>query len=521
MKSAVQGILPSGKKPQSGSSGAAVHEREGLTASFCTTLPEGRLVHAHRVWLQYCLPVRSPGCAGSPTYRRGLRDVSSGDTLLQTARRFTLMGADEGFPRQYQDTKVDEKRAGLTSAFVALGITSATVLAGLVWISTPWLPSIFEELRLPVFGYMLALAVLGLGARELAVGGFRARLELGYRALWADIVPWSTIALSVVGVGWMTRSTDAVITALCLVTAALGLPAMLHAWRHGVLKLSVWPRSVDLRGLFAFSWPLLGTVGISQIIRRLDLLLLGMMVGPEEVAIYSAALAFAWFIDVVRQSALPVALPLLTSALRDNSLRRRDADLVGHFVLVITVILAVPLIILSREVLGIAFGSSYETGALCLAVLSIAMTIRVLVGLTGPSLVAIGKPKLTLLNTIIAASFGITTSILLIPSLGSLGAALGAVLGASMRSVAEGIESYLYLKRSPLPSARAFIAVCMGVLLGALTMSVLEIDVATRLAALLAAEVVIAVLAWRSLPNPERVEIRAFVAGQWERYRRR
>jgi O-antigen/teichoic acid export membrane protein len=161
-------------------------------------------------------------------------------------------------------------------------------------------------------------------------------------------------------------------------------------------------------------------------IQRIDIVLVAIIRGPAEAAIYTAATRFlvaGQFANAaVNQSAQPRFAELF--AVDD----RRGANVIYRATTAWLIVLTWPLYLLAviygPEVLSI-FGHSYRAGHLVMIILGLTMLLATACGQVDMVLITTGRSSWSLANGIAALVINVGLDLLLIPRFGITGAALG------------------------------------------------------------------------------------------------
>jgi polysaccharide transporter, PST family len=217
------------------------------------------------------------------------------------------------------------------------------------------------------------------------------------------------------------------VTVLESAVGALGLYLAYRAQGHGVRVVDFeWPIAKEL---LSRSWPLFLS-GVAVILYvRLDVVMLGQMVGKREAGIYAAA---------TRLSEVCYVLPtiIVTSvAPAVMRLRARDRTLYLHrlrrlyFLLSwLAIIVSLPITLLAPEVVQALYGAEFSGAAPVLAIHMWA-SIAVFLGVaSGQYLIAEDLQSITLYRTLIGLAMNVLANLLLIPRYGGVGAAIATVV---------------------------------------------------------------------------------------------
>ncbi|CAA9252969.1 MAG: hypothetical protein AVDCRST_MAG42-2330 [uncultured Chthoniobacterales bacterium] len=199
--------------------------------------------------------------------------------------------------------------------------------------------------------------------------------------------------------------------------------------------------------ILRFSAPIAIYSLLNLLIMRMDVLLLG-FIGPSvgvtmaTVGIFVASVEVAGGMRKVRQAFDPMFTPIIArqSAVQDRAGMEQSFAQLARWVLAAQLPL-MGVLCLSGGIGLRIFGPGFEAGASWVALLAIAHATNSFVGLA-ETVIMIQRPMLNLINSggTVVLQFG--ASLLLIPSLGATGAALGMVLAY----VTQGVLRYLELR---------------------------------------------------------------------------
>ena len=224
----------------------------------------------------------------------------------------------------------------------------------------------------------------------------------------------------------------AVLGALELLLTAVGL---LLAYRFHGNNVRCWRFTVKRgKALLNDSWPAI-FAGLSVMLyMRLDQIMLGQMLGDEAVGLYSAVVRIseAWYFIpmVIVQSLLP---SIVRSRQNNEKLYYQRLQKLFYMLVVISYLVAIPMIFLSGFVIDLLYGSAYAPAANVLTI-HIWAGIFVSLGLvSGSWYVAENLIRLSMYRALLGAVINIVMNIFLIDMYGIIGAAVSTVIsyGAS------------------------------------------------------------------------------------------
>jgi O-antigen/teichoic acid export membrane protein len=266
-----------------------------------------------------------------------------------------------------------------------------------------------------------------IGRPLLQLAGVGVAAAAGSAALLAPL--WALPYLPAVGAVWLwlrriqRRSRPAAAGAASTGPASTG-PASTEpvtdrsgrAAAHGREPLRFW-RFTGPRGLAA----------LAQItIQRVDIVLVAIMRGPAEAAVYTAATRFLVAGQFGNQAISMAAQPRFTEMFARGD--HRGANRIYQVTTAWLILLTWPLYLLAvsfgPQVLTV-FGRSYSGGAAVMVILGLTMLLATGCGQVDMVLVTTGRSSWSLINGLLAVVVNVGLDVLLIPRYGITGAAIG------------------------------------------------------------------------------------------------
>jgi O-antigen/teichoic acid export membrane protein len=215
----------------------------------------------------------------------------------------------------------------------------------------------------------------------------------------------------------------------------------------------------NARGFWRFTAPR-SLASVAQIvIQRLDIVLVGVLKGPVDAAIYTAATRFLVAGQLGNSAISMAAQPQLTRlfAIKD----RVGANIVYQVTTAWLILLTWPIYLLAAvfgpSVLAI-FGRSYHAGSTVMLILALTMLVATACGQVDVVLITTGRSTWSLVNGLLAMCVNICVDVILIPRMGITGAAIGWAAAIAVSNLVPLVQVAVAAKVHPF--GRGMAAAC-------------------------------------------------------------
>lgn len=264
-----------------------------------------------------------------------------------------------------------------------------------------------------------------LGRSALQLLGVSAAVAVGAASLLAPL--WALPYLPAAGVAWLwfrrvrRRSTDSGPG----VVEGAGTVRRPDRRRRNALASKRLARE-NARGFWRFTAPR-ALAALAQItIQRLDIVLVAILRGPAEAAIYTAATRFLVAGQFTNSAISLAAQPRFAELFAIGD--RRGANVLYQATTAWLMLLTWPLYLLAMlygsDVLTV-FGHSYRAGGTVMVILGGTMLLATACGQVDMVLIATGRSSWSLANGLMAVGVNVALDLILIPAYGITGAAVG------------------------------------------------------------------------------------------------
>lgn len=204
---------------------------------------------------------------------------------------------------------------------------------------------------------------------------------------------------------------------------------------------------------------------------QLQVLLLGALSTVSAVGVFAVATNVNLIGSLFHSSLVSASMPLFAAAQdrEDRSALVRLYRLTSKWSLTLNLPIFL-LVVAYPQALLAMFGSDFGAGALPLAILAAANLVNAGTGMSGAVLDMTGYTRWKLLNAIVSVALGIALNLLLVPSLGLVGAAIAVLAVTAGTNILPLVEVLVLVRASPydraflkpLAAGAAALAVSLG-----------------------------------------------------------
>ncbi len=253
---------------------------------------------------------------------------------------------------------------------------------------------------------------------------FNSQVQAKYAVFARNVAFLSCAAAKVVLI--LARAPLVAFAWVATVEVMVGGASLAAAYRWKGHRLREWRSSSAMaKSLLKDSWPLIFSCVVIMIYLRIDQVMLGEMVGSEEVGIYSVAVRMAevWFFipSAVYWSVLPSLVEAKESS--ENLFYERLQKYYNLMALTAYAI-AVPVMLVAKWLVPALFGASYARAGVMLAVLIWANLFTYLEIARSAYFNVMNWNRIYFVTLALGAVMNVVLNLLLIPRYGGLGAAI-------------------------------------------------------------------------------------------------
>ncbi|MCK5786695.1 MAG: oligosaccharide flippase family protein, partial [Candidatus Sabulitectum sp.] len=347
-----------------------------------------------------------------------------------------------GSERQSRETSITANTAMVVTLVFSITVSAVLLLFG------GYLNSFYPDIHLEGITPMIALVVITGSLAHIPRNLLLTRLNT------ATVMRADLLSFLIRGgiVGWLIYSgalTGAVQVLRATALANLGA-FLLNSWSvRNIFDPAAGVNRNAFKRVLRFAAYSLGTSLAGFIYTRTDILMLGKLAPPEDVAAYSASRALTSMVVMVSAAANMVLMPAVsrdwTSGLK-KTVVKRSMKAIG-IVQMIQLPVVFVLIAFPKEIINLVYRGKYADHWPILAILGGLALVRPFGSIFSAASAAMNKPQYSFWSVLISAGVNVTLNIILIPKMGGIGAAWATVAAVISGAAAVLILSIAHWRR--------------------------------------------------------------------------
>ena len=319
-------------------------------------------------------------------------------------------------------------RANLRLMLSMSAALSLLVTVGLILFAEPVAGALLHDRRLAplvwISAFMVPTLVLNIQLGAALRGVRRIAREVFADQVFQPLIRLALLLLLVV-VGLTVSQALLAWTVASFATTVLLAYLVIRALpRHGLVDR----RALSTGELLRFSGPVFLSNVVSKSGDQLQTLLLGALSTITSVGVFAVATNVNLIGSLFHSSLVSASMPLFAEA---QGAEKRPAleklyQLTSRWSLTLNLPLFLVVVAYAQVMLSL-FGSEFRSGAAPLAILAAANLVNAGTGMSGAVLDMTGHTAFKLLNAAVSVALGIALNVILVPSLGLMGAAIAAL----------------------------------------------------------------------------------------------
>lgn len=347
--------------------------------------------------------------------------ISLVNTTIAVAAVFVALGLDSSAGRWYWGTSDDEDRRVTLSSWTGTYLATATALGIVVIAASRWLSDVTVGGPGAATYIRLAAVTLPLGVLVVVLTNFfRMQRRPWAAAAFSFATSTTNIALALLLVVGLHRGIDGVYQAQ-IGSAAFGSLIALYLVRDWIRPR--WFRRERVREMLAYALPLVPAALAFWVVNLSDRYFVRVFGSTREVGIYQVANALAALVALVTVGFQQAWGPFALSIHREEGARRVYADALMLYGWV-TCLVAVAISALAPEAIRVVATDRYAAAAGSVPYLALSYVVMggMYIAALGANLTKTTKPVAAGVG--LAALVNVGLNLLLVPSLGGVGAAI-------------------------------------------------------------------------------------------------
>ena len=357
--------------------------------------------------------------------------ISLGVACLSIAATIGLLGLSSGITRyvSFYNGRNDRGRIkGTITSALKISLPVSLILASLLFFGSKWISvNIFDETNLEQILQIFAIAVpfwcLAQIFLRATVGFQDVRYKVYVEDIFQNVFKVALIILLLnCGFGVLGAALGWILAIIVMPFLAL---YFLEKRVFPIFDTKVKVTSVR-KELFSFSWPVTLVEASRLIFGWTGTLMLGYFITSYDVGIYNAALPTAGLMQIALASFAAIFMPVISELYSNRKYEdiRRIYRIVTKWIFTIVFPGFLLILIFSKQIMWILFGSEYVSGSTALCILAFGYLIASGVGPTSSVLTAFGKTKIIMGCYFVGAVANLVLNLYLIPIYGINGAAI-------------------------------------------------------------------------------------------------
>lgn len=372
----------------------------------------------------------------------GFGNLVSGTALLDVGSVLAGLGLSSGFARYLPRVERAEQRPLAKYAFLLVIPASLAVAVPLVVFAEVVAARVFGEpglaVSLRIFGAAIPFAAL----LNVSVGGVRGQKISRFRVYVKNILhPGARFGLImfavVLGAGQVGFAAGYAIPYVLAGLLSVGL-----FWRTLPKESNPQAARQTFPEFLRYSLPFTASNLASFVYSSIDIFLLLFIVGNRAVGVYGVAYAFAQLIGMFSTAFTFLSTPVSSQLESDDRVAEAVSvqTTIARWISIVSIGTLVPMVVFASDFLRLIYRPAFASAGPILAVLVVGFALKNVLLTHGPIIEALGRSKVTAINTIIAAVVNLGANLLLIPHYGALGAAAATTMSFAVLSVLSMLE---------------------------------------------------------------------------------
>ncbi|WP_143767047.1 flippase [Methanocella conradii] len=391
-------------------------------------------------------------------------------TIISMLCIVSTLGLDEGASRYIAYFLGKSDSSGVKRVIfsaLALALAASLICAAALFIFSDAIALFFHSRELSNALKIISLAIPSTVLIQILVSITRGFNVSIMKVLFNDVMkPLSFLALLLIVI-LLGMSFDAIITAYVASTSLtmLAFAAFTLKWYSGHYSAAPDAGGQVTMGLIRFSIPLLSVNMLLMMMSQATTLLLGFFKTPIEVGKFDIAIMMGNLLLTVINSMGYIYMPTASSLYGKNQVEdlKRSYIISTKWGYIGTLPMLFAFLVFPGVVVDLLFGPRYSDVAVLLQVLCLGYLINPLTGPNYHTLISMGKTRIIIESFLANALINLVLSILLIPPMGVIGAAIAVSISVMVANALLTVRLYQLLGVHPF--TRNYVASILSSLL--------------------------------------------------------
>lgn len=376
----------------------------------------------------------------------GLYALTVGVSALTVA--IGALGLDDAMVRYLAIQTRTGDRAGARGT-IQVGIVGASIVGLLAGASlfalAPWIAlDLFDDPELVSLIRIMAGVIPFLLVSNVLLGVTRGFNRMDY-ATFAENVVQSGVRLSLLAGLWFIHLDVTVAVVVFGIADLTATAVFIYFTRRLVRTLGPPVRARrEYRAIFGFALPLWISGLLNRFRGRVETFVLGALAIAADVGVFAVAARVNFLSHTLYRAVVVAVKPILAQAFaegdRDRLARTYSATTRWTFTMAIPLFLAS--VLYATEILSV-FGDDFVSGAHALIFLAAGELVLAATGTCGSMIDMAGYTRIKVFNSVLWLGASVALSLLLIPPLGVVGAALGSMGALALINLVRTLEVWI------------------------------------------------------------------------------
>jgi O-antigen/teichoic acid export membrane protein len=338
-------------------------------------------------------------------------------------------GLDLSIAKFVAGTEDERERGRLVNTAIGFRLLTILAVSLIAFLARPALSAAYGSSSVSVWAVFVPILFLLQSARNLlrsVLQGFYQFGKMGLADLLAGLLNLALLILLVVILKF------GFLGLICARILSSALSCAFLYFSMPVRKRLEFDYA-KLREMLVFGMPLQINDVLTVVFRRIDSLVIGILLGPTEIAYYEIARKIPDNLMTLYDAFRSVYFPLVSGMFAREE-RDKVAQVLNNSTRLISFVTAAGAVIallFGRDIIVLLFSERYLASVPVFVVLMVALNLSLIGSTLGISLVAVGDSDKPAIINIAHTAVSLLGTIALVPSLGILGAAITSVVGSA------------------------------------------------------------------------------------------